>query len=475
MANILIVDDDEIFCTQLSLYIKRIGLACETAGNLHKGLMRAQREDFDIVFLDVFLPDDSGLNGIAEFKQTPSQPEVIIITGQGDPEGAEVAIKNGAWYYLEKPASFHTISLLVNRALEYRGKKFQSSKLKILNREFVIGNNAKIKNCLEVVAKAAYSEGNVLITGETGTGKELFARAIHLNSQRAKKQFITVDCTNIPVNLAESLLFGHTKGAFTGADQNREGLIVQADGGTLHIDEVGDLPHTVQKSFLRVLQDKKFRPLGAKKEVSSDFRVVSSTNRDLKQMVREGQFREDLYFRLVAFHVHLPPLRERIDDIKLLVSHYINKICEDTGVNTKGVSKDFLDFLMHYKWPGNVRELINILHTTIANATNEPVLYPHHLPMDLKINFFKSKASKKQKQGNKSSQITFEIRELVNFRTFPQFKKFRELITNMIESKYMDELVERSGGNVSEAGRLSAVSRARLYQLLKKHNKSLKD
>ena len=471
MSRILIVDDDEVFCTQLSLYIKRIGPACDIAGTLKDGLTKAGKNSYDIVFLDRVLPDASGLDGIAGFKETASQPEIIIITGEGDPDGAAMALQNGAWYFLEKPPAFDTISLLVNRALEYRRQKLQFAERKVLQRDYIIGNSPKLLESLALAAKATESDGSVLITGETGTGKELFARVIHQNSGRANKPFITIDCTNIPPTLAESLLFGHVKGAFTGADQEREGLIAQVEGGTLHIDEVGDLPAAVQKSFLRVLQEKSFRPLGAKKEVACSFRVIASTNKDIKSMVQEGPFRQDLYFRLAAFQVHLPPLRDRREDIKLLVNHFVYKICEESGAGTKGVSKDFMDCLMQYDWPGNVRELINVLQTSIAEAINEQVLYPHHLPQTVRIDFYKKTTS--HKQSSVAEDLRFELKQISGFEGFPTFQQFRTAASSVAESAYLDEVIKRAGNKAGEAARLSGVSRANLYRLLKKHKKSL--
>lgn len=470
MPRILVVDDDEVFCMQLSLYVQRVGPECEIAGTLNEGLKKAREQDYDMVFLDMMLPDASGLDGIACFRETSSHPEIIIITGQGDPDGAATAMKNGAWYFLEKPPSFDTISLLVNRALEYRQQKLQFAEHKVMHRDFIIGSSPKLLESLAVAAKASESDGNVLITGETGTGKELFTRVIHKNSSRSAKPLVTIDCTNIPPTLAESLLFGHVKGAFTGADHDREGIIAQAQGGTLHIDEIGDLALDVQKSFLRVLQEKSFRPLGAKKEVACNFRVIATTNKDLKKMVQEGRFRQDLYFRLVAFHLHLPPLRERPDDVKLLVHHFMYKICGESGAGTKGVSTDVLDCLLQYDWPGNVRELVNVLQTSIAEALSEPVLYPHHLPQEVRIYFYQKTTSQKQKDAGRN--FRFEIGELTEFSSFPKLKDFRFPAMDRMESCYLDQLIQKSGNNFDEALRLSGISRANLYRLFKKHKKS---
>lgn len=456
MARILIVDDDEIFCSTFSLLLTKMGHGFDIAENLNDGLKLSCKNDYDIVFLDVVLPDRCGLDGIGDFKEVRSSPEVIIITGQGDMNGPEIALKNGAWDYLVKPPSFSNIKLLIGRALQYRAKKFHFLKKEILNSEFIIGKDPKLKDCLEIVAKAAGSDGSVFITGKTGTGKEVLARALHVNSTRAEGQFVIVDCTNLPENLAESLLFGHEKGAFTGADRSTEGLIQQADGGTLFLDEVGDLRPSVQKSLLRVLQEKKCRPLGSTKEISLDFRVISASNRDLKKMVEADEFRRDLYFRLVAFQIHLPSLRERISDIKLLTNHYIYKISDELGINPKGYSKDFLDALKCWDWSGNVRELINVLRTAMVEGMDAPVLYPHYLPLDIRVHYLQKCIVEKRGPEEKPA--------------FPKFKEYRSLT----KSKYLDDLIEASGGELEKALALSGMSRSGFYNLLKKHGKKLK-
>ncbi|MBW1722027.1 MAG: sigma-54-dependent Fis family transcriptional regulator [Deltaproteobacteria bacterium] len=382
MAHILTVDDDDIFCETFTLLIEEMGHSNTVAESIAEGHRRAYEEAFDIIFLDVILPDGSGLERIGDFKNVPSSPEVIIITGRGEESGIETALKNGALDYLIKPPSASELKRLVGRALRYREEKSQFLRRHLLKRDFIIGKDPKIQKCLELVSRAAASDGSVLITGETGTGKELMARAIHVNSRRAAAPFVTVDCTNLPENLIETLLFGHMKGTFTGADQNRDGLIKQADGGVLFLDEVGDLPLAGQKAMLRVLQNRTFRPLGAKREEKCDFRVISATNKNIEKMVEEGSFRKDLYFRLMAFHIELPPLRERPGDIRLLANNYIVKICDELGIDTIGVSKDFIESLKGWRWTGNVRELINVLRVSIANGMESSVLQPHHLPME---------------------------------------------------------------------------------------------
>ncbi|MCP3865390.1 MAG: sigma-54-dependent Fis family transcriptional regulator, partial [Aestuariibacter sp.] len=365
-----------------------------------------------------------------------------------------------------KPPSYSNIKLTVNRALQYRARMKQFHGQKLLNRDAIIGQDPRLMDCLEIVARASETDDGVLVTGETGTGKQLIAQAIHNNSSRRKSGFITVDCPNLPENLIESLLFGHIKGSFTGAQDNQQGMIQQAHEGTLFLDEVGDLHPSGQKSLLSVLQSKRFRPLGAKEEKLADFRVISATNKPVSDMVEEGRFRKDLYFRLFGFHIDLPPLRERPEDIKLLVNHYLNKICEESGLSIKGISNDYLDFLVHYEWPGNIRELINVMRTSIANARQEPVIYPHHLPLNLRV----SLTQKRFADGPPDEALTPAVTLGINHLNFPDIKLFRQLT----ESIYLEDLVKIAEGNIQSACKMSGVSRSGLYLLLEKHGKKLK-
>jgi len=308
---------------------------------------------------------------------------------------AELAIKSGAWDYLEKPASFEILKLPIIRALEYRAERKSEKPQFVLKRNGIIGDSPKITSCLELMAQAAGSNVNVLITGETGTGKELFAKAVHYNSSRAKRNFVVVDCTSLPETLVESVLFGHERGALTGADRSREGLIKQADGGTLFLDEIGELPFLIQKRFLRVIQEHRFRSVGGSQEIESDFRLVAGTNRDLEGMVRERRFREDLFHRLRTLIIELPPLRELLEDIKELTVFYMSSLCERFGIESKGASPEFWDVVTAYKWPGNVRELIQALEKALLSAKDEPILFPKHLPTYIRIQVARNSFPKK--------------------------------------------------------------------------------
>jgi two-component system NtrC family response regulator len=463
MARILIIDDDELICQSLSLVAKQKGYEVRSANTLGDGLEKVTNEPFDVVFLDVNMPDGNGLDFLSKLPKLPSSPEIIIITGYGDPNGAELAIKYGAWDYLEKGASVKEITLSLLRALEYREQKQigSANDVAVLKREGIIGISVRLKECLDLVGQAAVSDSSVLITGETGTGKELFATAVHQNSLRSNKKFVVVDCASLPENLIEGLLFGHEKGAYTNADQAREGLILQANGGTLFLDEIGEMPLSLQKVFLRVLQEHRFRPLGSNRELESNFRLVTATNRNLDEMVKSERFRADLLFRISTFVVELPTLRERPEDIKVLARYHTDRICEHYGIPTKDFSPDFLKMLAAYSWPGNVRELVNTLERTIAATRFESMLFPKHLPINLRIEVTKSSV----KRESPSQQPTEHSASF----SLPQLHELRDSVYSNAEKQYLHDLMALTGNNVAEACRVSDLSQSRLYALLKKH------
>ncbi|HET6418567.1 MAG TPA: sigma-54 dependent transcriptional regulator [Geobacteraceae bacterium] len=462
MANILIIDDDENMRSSLMLMVKRLGHDASCASTLREGMEKAFAQAFDLILLDVRMPDGSGLDILPDIQHSPSAPEVIIVTGFGDPDAAELAIKSGAWDYIEKGASLQQMTLPLVRALQYREGKNAINKKSItaLKREGIVGSSQKISNCLDFVAQAASTDTTVLITGETGTGKELFARAIHSNSRRAGGNFVVVDCAALPETLVESLLFGHERGTFTGAEKAREGLILQANGGTLFLDEVGELPLAVQKSFLRVLQEHRFRPIGGSREIESDFRLISATNRDLGSMVQTNRFRDDLLFRLRSFVIELPPLRERTDDIKELLRYHLDRLCERYGLSPKGFSPEFLQTLLEYPWPGNVRELVNTLERVLASARFESTLFPKHLPTDIRVQVTRASLGHAPTFGEDAKHV----------RELPPIHDFREEVYSHAEREYLRDLMSLSEGNIKEACRISGISQSRLYALLKKHN-----
>jgi two-component system NtrC family response regulator len=463
MATVLIIDDDTAIGETIVNVVRRMGHEALHAPNLQQGVETTYSQTVDVVFLDVRLPDGNGLEMLPRVQAAPSLPEVIIMTGFGDPDGAELAIRHGAWDYIQKPSTVEAMTLSLTRALQYREEKKASKATLTLRREGIVGNSPKMKTCLDLLAHVANSDANVLVTGETGTGKELFAWAIHDNSSRARKNFVVVDCAALPENLVESILFGHEKGAYTGADRTREGLILQADGGTLFLDEVGELPLAIQKSFLRVLHERRFRPVGGKQEITSDFRLVAASNRNLDEMARKDVFREDLLFRLRSFTIELPPLRGRTEDIPDLVAYYAAKLCERYGIEPKEFSPDFYDTLMSYSWPGNVRELIHALERALINGRYERILFPKHLPTHIRAQIARSSVNERGMP---------EIQETEAPRVFPTIQEVRDRAIAEVEKKYLRDLIALTRGDIKEACRLSGLSRSRLYLLLKKHGVS---
>jgi two-component system NtrC family response regulator len=457
MANVLIADDDELICEMLSRMTGKMGHSPVRAGTLADASRMASSQSFDVVFLDIRMPDGNGIDLLPELRNLPSCPEVIIITGLGDPDGAELAIRNGAWDYISKSSSLKDISLALIRALQYREEKLTRQPLAALRVDSIIGSSVRIRECINTIAQVAGNDASVLLSGETGTGKELFARAIHDNSTRAKADFVVVDCTTLPETLVESILFGHERGAYTGADRPQEGLIRQAHGGTLFLDEIGELPLPVQKSFLRVLNDRRFRSVGGKQEVESDFRLISATNRNLEDMVKTGLFRADLWFRIRTFIIELPPLKDHLEDVKELAVHYMMKFCERYRIGPKGFSPEFFDTLTVYDWPGNVRELVNAIEQAVAVAKTEPTLFPKHLPVHLRAKIARSALVKERSTKNDWEDIP-----PVHMPTLGEYRQ-------TMDTKYLRDLLNYTRGNIREACSISGLSRSRLYALLKEY------
>ena len=453
MADILIVDDDKVLARMLVDQVTASGHRAETAYTLEEGVGKIKSVPFDVVFLDVQLPDGNGLEYLPRFKGAPSAPEVIIITGQGEADGAEKAVISGAWSYIEKPYVFRELPLHLTRALQYRQEKQKVVEIPVaLKRDRIIGSSRSLSKCLDQIARAAACDVSVLVTGATGTGKELFAKAIHENSARADKNFVVVDCAALPETLIESILFGHVKGAFTSAEKQQDGLVRHAHGGTLFLDEVGELPISMQKTFLRLLQEHEYRPVGSSRHEFSDFRLVAATNRDLGDCVRTGNFRDDLLFRLQAFTVELPPLKERLEDIRELVAYFIARLCERYGLETKGVALDFIEALMAYDWPGNVRELYQTIEQVFTGTVLGPTCFAIHLPEKFRV---------------QQARAGFATRKNVEGlgTMLASWREYKEVH----EKNYIRKLKLVADNNISEACRISGLSRTRLYQLLSKY------
>jgi DNA-binding NtrC family response regulator len=463
MGNILIIDDDVSFCRALQAVISEMGLQADTAHTLEDGLKRIGGAGATWSFWMLSCRTATGLRPSPRSGKPRTSRRSSFLTGSGDPDGAELAVKSGAWDYITKPPTMNNIRLPVARALEYHIRKMERPP-EALRRDAIIGGSKALEACLGMVARAARGGANVLVSGETGTGKELIARSIHENSARRDGPFVVVDCAALPEHLLESELFGHEKGAFTGADKKHIGLIRQAHGGTLFLDEVGELPVGLQKAFLRVLQEHRFRPVGGAREEESDFRLVAATNRDLERDVVDWKFRQDLLFRLRGMSIVVPPLRDRAGDVETLSRHFLEKRAREAGGDPKRISPEFWGALLGYQWPGNVRELLNALDSALAAAENDTVLCPRHLPINIRATL-----ARRSVDGGRCGADLDPMEERIVFapENFPTLKDFRSEALGRVEQRYLTELMRVSAGRIQRACALSGLSRARLYALMK--------
>ncbi|HLM56958.1 MAG TPA: sigma-54 dependent transcriptional regulator [Pyrinomonadaceae bacterium] len=441
--RILVVDDEESIAEALSLVLEERGHRVESAKTVGEADALLGGRPFDLVFTDLRLPDGTGIELLARVKANSPETEVILMTAHGSLDLAIEAIKGGAFYYLEKPFTPEQALALAARALQFRAVKSENRALKGAlgdGDDFgLIGRHPKMRQIHEVIRTAAPSDASVLIEGESGTGKELVAAGFHRRSARAERPFIRINCAALPSELIESELFGYRRGAFTGADRDKRGLIEAAGGGTLLLDEIAEMPAHLQTKLLRVLQDRRLRRLGDEQELPVDFRLISSTNRDTAQMIREGTLRKDLYFRISTIKVRVPPLRERADDVMLLAEHFLLRYSEKYGKRLRGISQAAYALLARYDWPGNVRELESVVEHAVLFAQGEQVM-PEDLPEQL--------------HGSESSDYRCVI---------PPFLTMEE-----IEREAIAQTLERTGGNVKKTAQILDYHRPTLYRKLKK-------
>ena len=386
MPSILLVDDEPNILEVLEIVLKDAGMdACKCTSG--RDALRILRErPFDLVISDIRMPDLSGVQLLEEAKQFTPETAFIMITAFASTETAIEAIQHGAYDYLTKPFKMEELTNVVNRALHQTNPKRdvgpqkremeaqQGRKLfQALHRSRIIGKSPKMLDVYRTIGTVAVSGSTVLITGESGTGKELVARAIHEASSRRDGPFVSINCGAFPETLLESELFGYAKGAFTGASGSKKGLFEVASNGSIFLDEIGDMTPAMQVKILRTLQDRKIRPLGTANEISVDVRVIAATNRDLQTSIQNGHFREDLYYRIAVINIHIPPLRERAEDIRPLALHFLRLYAEKSGKKIAGISGEALDCLEAYRWPGNVRELENALERAVALETTDKI------------------------------------------------------------------------------------------------------
>ena len=465
MIKACIIDDDEFFAQLLASMLSGPDVEVAIARDMTQAEAQLAEDDFDVVFLDVRLPDGNGLDLIPRIKDLPAAPELIIMTGLGDPDGAELAVRNGAWDYIQKTGSPEGLQLSFRRALEFRRNKQSAQPVE---RRGIVGDSPRLLEVVGQMAKAARSSATVLILGETGTGKEVFARAVHANSPRRNKNFVVVDCASLQEALVGSDLFGHRRGAFTGAVSDKAGVLQRADGGTLFLDEISELSLELQKSFLRLLETRSFRPLGDTREMRLDFRLVCASNKSLADMVAAGAFREDLFYRIRAAVLSLPPLRELKDDILAIAEHHLERICRDSRLSQKTFSGDLRSFLRDYAWPGNVRELIHVLEAMVASAPGEEMLLPAHLPQELRIRMLRERVGRASRPvADAPAGTDLSAGPLTNWNEYKKQEQER------VEAAYLDELVRVSEGELKRALQISGLSPSRLYGLLSKYGRSL--
>jgi DNA-binding NtrC family response regulator len=448
-ARILVVDDEPMMADSLKQNLAEEGYTVDTAATGAEAIEFFDRGGHHLAICDLQLPDMDGLDVMRHMKDTHPSTEVIVVTGYGTVARAVEATKAGAFYFVEKPFDFEQMLPLVERALESRELREETASMRrqlSTRAEYfnIIGASRQMQTIYETIESVAKSDANVLIVGESGTGKELIANAIHYNSLRAKKPFIKVNCAALPKELIESELFGHTKGAFTGAHADKEGLVQHAAGGSLLLDEIAEMPVELQPKLLRVLQDRSYRKVGSEKTYAVDFRLISSTNRLPADAIRDGLLRDDLFYRISTITIHVPPLRERTEDIQLLTDHFLKEYAHKYDRQITGVSQAAYQRLFAHGWPGNVRELQNVIERAVLLAKANKIE-----PVDLPFENGSLPEGGAQAGGwDVPPNMTLEE----------------------IEKLVIEKTLQRTNGNKQAAANLLGIYRPRLYSKIRKYN-----
>jgi DNA-binding NtrC family response regulator len=443
-AHLLVVDDDPVTIDLLKEVLSKEGHDVSTALSGEEAIAQGMDTVFDIVITDVRMGEKDGMEVLRFFKKNAPDTTVIMITAFGSIETAIEAIREGAYDYISKPFKLDEIKFAIRRALEQRrlvqeNKHYRRELLDKYQFKNVIGRTPQMFQVYKSIAKVADTKSTVLLCGERGTGKELIARSIHYNSQRNNRTFIPVDCASLVETLIESELFGHVRGAFTGASSAKKGLFEEAEGGTLFLDEVGNLSLSVQSKLLRFLQEHEIKRVGGTESIKVDVRIIAASNQPLEPLVKSGKFREDLFDRLNVVAITLPPLRERKEDIPSLANHFLQKFCEENHKNISHLSPEALEILIRYSWPGNVRELEHTIERAVIFSTH-PMLLPEDLP-------------RKMFEENKGPEILIPEKPL----------SLREL-----ERRYALKVLQETGGNKKKASEILGIDRVTLYRILGK-------
>jgi two-component system response regulator PilR (NtrC family) len=451
-GSILVIDDEEIMREILEALLTREGYQVRLAASGEEGLELARSTPFDAAIVDVMMPGLDGIATLHQLRNIDDDLPVLMITAFASVETAIAAMKLGAFDYITKPFKNDEVLVVVRNAVERRQLVAENTALKqTLQAQYrrfagIIGGSPRMKQVFDLIIQAAPSRSTILVTGESGTGKELVARAIHSNSPRAERAFVTVNSGNLPSDLLESTLFGHVKGAFTGAINPKKGLCDLADKGSIFFDEIGNIPAETQAKLLRVMQEREFMRLGGMETIKVDVRIIAATNCDLHQMVEEGRFREDLFYRLHVINIFLPPLRQRKDDIPLLTQHFLDKYGAENGKTDIELVPEALDVLMDYNWPGNVRELENVIERAVVLSTRPRIdldLIPDHI----------------------RSAPQFHIPK---FAVPPEGISFRDVITN-VEKRLIESTLEAAGGVQKRAAELLKIKPTTLNEMIKRY------
>jgi len=462
-GNLLVVDDDQNLIELIGLKLKAEGYEVTTATTGQEAVQAAKAAIFDLCIVDLRLSDQDGISVMRELHSINPGMRVIILTGYGTVESAVQAMQEGAYSYLSKPFNTQELLLQISRALENRRLNSEIQRLKgLLEQAYdfpnIVAKSGKMRSVLDIVSRIADTESTIYLQGESGTGKELIAKAIYLASSRRDKPFVAVNCAALPEPLLESELFGHEKGSFTGADKSTRGLLSQANNGTFFLDEVGDMPLSIQAKLLRALQDKQFYPVGSERPVAVNVRIIVATNKNLEEEVAKGNFRLDLFYRLHVIPIHLPPLRERKEDIPLLADRFLKQISQQMKKKIKGITPEAMRKLMLYDWPGNVRELENTLEYAVAMTRHDMLTEDSILHT---------------KGTTANSARTEDLATFVNGTKGP-VKSYKSAKYEF-EKGYLVHLLKLCGGKASEAAKLAGKSRTDFYELLRKHEIKIDD
>jgi DNA-binding NtrC family response regulator len=457
-ARILVVDDEPIVCESCRRILEEEAYEVEIALSGQEAFDKMKERTFDVVIADLKMPTIDGMDVLRHVRKEYPDTIVIMITGFSTVETAVEAMKLGAFDYIPKPFTPDEVSIVVKKALEKRSLQLENIYLRQeLQEKYgfhnIVGKSKRMQEIYRIIVKVAPTDSTVLIYGQSGTGKELIARAIHFNSLRREKQFVPVDCAVLSENLLESELFGHIRGSFTGAVTTKPGLFEVADGGTVFLDEVGNISLSIQAKLLRVLQEREFTPVGGTKVKKVDIRLIAATNKSLEKMIKEETFREDLYYRLNIVPIFLPLLKERQEDIPPLASHFLKKYSEEMGKAIKGFVPEAMERLLRYRWPGNVRELENVIERSVVMVDGEMVR-PEHLILP---------------KGEEKEEI--EIQVPLTSDGLKELKKhLREKAVEDVERVFVINALERNNGNVTRAAEEVGMLRPNFQALMRKYN-----